>query len=137
MASPLKALHFLLIGGVLLILIGIGFCGYKVHNLSIQQEQIKTDYTLINSVSFGLLSVDEWRDDIISAVSTQIQEFKLTPEQEAQLKKEIEQILHALVEKAMSSMQKPKKSIGGKIEKLAFNSLVSGKKLHEEVPGFA
>jgi hypothetical protein len=126
-----------MIGGVLLILMAIGFCGYKVHTLSIRQEQIKTDYTLINSVSFGLLSVDEWRDDIISAVSTQIQQFKLTAEQEAELKKEIEQILHALVEKAISSMQKPKKSIGGKIEKLAFNSLVSGKKLHEEVPGFA
>ncbi len=136
-AAPSNASRLLMIGGVLLILMAIGFCGYKVHTLSIRQEQIKTDYTLINSVSFGLLSVDEWRDDIISAVSTQIQQFKLTAEQEAELKKEIEQILHALVEKAISSMQKPKKSIGGKIEKLAFNSLVSGKKLHEEVPGFA
>jgi len=92
---------------------------------------------LVNSVSFGLLSVDEWRDDIISAVSTQIQQFKLTPEQEAELKKEIEQILHGLVDKAVASIEKPKKSIGGKIEKLAFNTLVTRKKLQEEVPGFA
>jgi hypothetical protein len=135
--SPSNTWRLLLIAGVLLILIAMGFCGYNVHSLSQRQEQIKKDYTLINSVSFGLLSVDEWRDDIIAAVSSQIQQFKLTAEQEAQLKKEIEQILHVLVEKAISSIQKPKKSIGGKLEKLAFNSLVSGKKLHEEVPGFA
>jgi hypothetical protein len=126
-----------LIAVVLLVLAAIGFCGYQVHSLSSHQEQIKKDYSLINSVSFGLLSVDEWRDDIISAVNYQIQQFKLTPEQQADLRKEIEQILHGLVHKAVVEMEKPKKTIGGKLEKLAFNTFADEKKLQEEVPGFS
>jgi hypothetical protein len=132
-----NSLRNLLIAGVLIVLTGIGFCGYQVHSLSQHQEQIKKDYSLINSVSFGLLSVDEWRDEIISAVNYQIQQFKLTPEQQADLKKEIEQILHGLVHKAVVEMEKPKKTIGGKLEKLAFNTFTDEKKLQEEVPGFS
>ena len=92
---------------------------------------------VINSVSFGLLSVDEWRDDIVAAVKAQIQKFKLTPGQNSDLKKEIEQILHAVMDKAATDIKKPKKSIGGKIEKLAFNTLVNEKDLHSQVPGYA
>ncbi len=92
---------------------------------------------VINSVSFGLLSVDEWRDNIVAAAKGQIKNFKLTPEQNQDLKKEIEQILHAVIDKAVSSIQKPQKNIGKKIEKMAFNALVNEKKLHQEVPGYA
>ena len=92
---------------------------------------------VVNSVSFGLLSVDEWRDNIVAAAKAQIQSFKLTPQQNADLKKEIETILNALIEKAVASIRQPSTNIGKKIEKLAFNSLVSVNKIHEQVPGYA
>lgn len=119
------------------ILLGIGYCGFRVHENSNRQENIKKDYMVVNSVSFGLLSVDEWRDNIVNAAKFQIQKFKLTPEQNQDLRKEIEQILHALIKKAVGSIQKPQKNIGKKIEKAAFNAFVSEKKLHEQVPGYA
>ena len=119
------------------ILLGIGYCGFRVHGNSKRQENIKKDYMVVNSVSFGLLSVDEWRDNIVNAAKFQIQKFKLTPEQNRDLRKEIEQILHALIKKAVGSIQKPQKNIGKKIEKAAFNAFVSEKKLHDEVPGYA
>jgi Paraquat-inducible protein A len=122
---------------IALILLGIGYCGFRVHVLSNRQEAIKKDYMLVNNVSFGLLSVDQWRDNIVAAAKTQIQKFKLTPDQNQDLKKEIEQILHAVINKAVASIQKPQKNIGKKIEKLAFNTLVNEKKLHKDVPGYA
>ena len=122
---------------IAVILFGIGYCGFQVHDLSNRQEAIKKDYMVVNSVSFGLLSVDEWRDNIVAAAKGQIQKFKLTPEQNQDLKKEIEQILHAVVNKAVASMEKPQKNIGKKIEKMAFHALVDEKKLHEQVPGYA
>jgi hypothetical protein len=122
---------------IALILLGIGYSGLQIHKLSNKQRAIKKDYMLINSVSFGLLSVDEWRDNIVAAAKFQIQKFKLTPDQNKDLKKEIEQILHAVINKAVASMQKPQKNIGKKIEKLAFNTLVNQKKLHQDVPGYA
>jgi hypothetical protein len=42
---------------------------------------------LVNSVSFGLLSVDEWRDNIVATAKDRIQNFKLTPEQNQDLKR--------------------------------------------------
>jgi hypothetical protein len=129
--------RILLIIGVTCILIAIGYCGFNVHTLSNRQERIKKDYMVINSVSFGLLSVDEWRDNIISALDSQIQQFKLTPQQNRDLKKEVEQILHGLVDTAVASIEKPQKSIGGKLTKLAFNVFVKKKSLQEKVPGFA
>jgi len=135
--SSSNLLRAALIFGVTCILIAIGYCGFRVYTLSNRQEKIKKDYMVINSVSFGLLSVDEWRDNIISAVNVQIQEFKLTPQQLQDLRKEVEQILHGLVDTAVASIEKPQKTIGGKIEKLAFNVFVNKKKLQEKVPGFA
>jgi hypothetical protein len=130
-------LKILLIFFVTLVLIAIGYCGFQVHTLSNKQIGIKKDYMLVNSVSFGLLSVDEWRDNIMAAAKGQIQKFQLTPEQNQNLKMEIEQILNAVVDKAIASIQKPSKNIGKKLEKIAFNALVKEKKIHEEVPGYA
>src|SRR5664279_2147192 len=107
----LSGLKIILIITVSFILVGIGYCGLQVYNLSNRQERMKKDYMVINSVSFGLLSVDEWRDNIVAAVKAQIKKFKLTPEQNQDLKKEIEQILHAVVNKAVASMEKPQKNI--------------------------
>jgi hypothetical protein len=135
-SSSILSRIFLVIG-ISCILTVIGFCGFQVHELSNRQERIKKDYMVITNVSFGLLSVDQWRDNIVSAVDSQIQQFKFTPQQRQDLKKEIEQILHGLVDTAVASIEKPQKSIGGKLTKLAFNVFTSKKKLQEKVPGFA
>ena len=133
----LSGIKILLVLGVSIILFGIGYCGFQVYTLSNRQQHIKKDYMVVNNVSFGLLSVDVWRDNIVDAAKIQIQKFKLSPQQNNDLKKEIEQILHSVIDKASASINKPQKSVGGKIKKLAFNTLVSEKKLHEEVPGYA
>ena len=92
---------------------------------------------IMNSVSFGLLSVDKWRDNLIAAAKSQVQNFQLTPQQKHDLKVEIEQILNGVVDKAVASIEKPSNNVGKKIKKLAFNALVDEKKLHQEVPAYA
>src|SRR5882724_1785524 len=109
----LDGLKIILIVTVFFILLAISYCGFQVYTLSNRQEQMKKDYMVVNSVSFGLLSVDEWRDNIVAALRAQIKDFKLTPQQNRDLKKEIEQILHSLIDKAVASMEKPKKTLGG------------------------
>jgi Paraquat-inducible protein A len=126
-----------LIAIVSVIVFGIGYSAWQIHLLSDKQERIKKDYMVVNSVSFGLLSVDEWRENIIAAAKSRIEEFKLSPQQNQDLKLEIEQILHSLIDKAVAQMDKPKKSIGGKITKLAFKTFVHKKDLHEQVPNYA
>jgi Paraquat-inducible protein A len=119
------------------IVFGIGYSAWQIHRLSDKQEQIKKDYMVVNSVSFGLLSVDEWRENIVAAAKSRIEEFKLSPQQNQDLKMEIEQILHSVIDKAVAQMEKPKKSIGGKLTKIAFKTFVHKKDLHEQVPAYA
>ena len=133
-SASFKPLVFILVCGLLAV---EAWCGWQVHHISKQQEQYKKDYSLINSVSFGLLSVDLWRDHIVQAATAQVNTYRLTPSQQADLRKEIEQVMHGLVDHAFAEINKPAKSLGGKIKKLAINTLVSQKNIQKEVPGFA
>jgi hypothetical protein len=133
-SSVLKILLVLFISTILLF---ICYSGFKVRTLSNKQEGIKKDYMIINSISFGLLSIDEWRDHIIAAAKARIQNYHLSPEQNEALKKQIEQILNKLVNKAIFNIQKPSKNLGKKLEKLAFNIVVNPDTLHAEIPGYA
>ncbi len=127
----------LLIAGITCVIAILGFCGYKVHSLSNAQQQIRADYSTANNITFGLLSVSQWRDQLQSVISNEIQNFDLTPEQRADLQKEIETLLNSLIDKAVHSIEQPKKTFKGKISKVAFNIFINPKTIHEQVPTFA
>lgn len=129
--------QWILIAVVSLLLIACGFCGYQVHVLSARQEKIKEDYSIVNNISFGLLSINKWRDKIVAAVQNQIQDFALTPQQKADLQTEINGVLHAVVDKAVGVINKPKKTLKGKIGKAVFNTFVNKNDLYKQIPGFS
>lgn len=129
--------HILLILGLGVLLFVEAYCGYQLHSLSSQRKQIKEDYNAINNITFGLFSVDQWRDKIAAIINGQVQDFKMTPEQKKALQKEVEHALHSLVHKAVATIDKPQKSIGGKLKKLAFNAMVDTDQIQALVPSFA
>ncbi|MES2373988.1 MAG: paraquat-inducible protein A [Bacteroidota bacterium] len=126
----------LLIAGLIIVLLIEAWCGYQVHELTEKRKEYKTDYAFVNNVSFGLLSVDRWRDQVVASAGDKIEDFRLTPEQEAGLRKEINNGLHGLVDEAFQSINKKQTSIGGKLKKFAVKTLVDPKQVHSEVPGF-
>jgi len=126
-----------LISGLLLLLILVGYCGYKVHDLSIRQKVIKQDYSSANSISFGLLSVNKWRDLVVGTVRSKITNFTLTTAEQDSLEKEVEGVLNALITKGDSLMNAPQKSVGGKLRRLAFHTFVNEDKLRQSVPAFS
>jgi hypothetical protein len=119
------------------ILLACAFCGYQVHRLSGQQQEAKADYSIMNNISFGMLSVSEWRDQVVAIVGQRIEHFKLEPGQKEDLKKEVEQIMNALVSEAVRKINQPAKTLGGKIKKVAFRAMVDTADLHHQVPAFA
>lgn len=135
--SPGSSSRVFVIIGILLLLITCAYCGYKVHTLSNEQEKIKEDYSIVNNISFGLLSISKWRDKIVVTVRGQIQDFALTPEQKAELQAEINTVLRAVVDKAVGVINKPKKTLKGKIGKAAFNTFVDKDDLYKQIPGFS
>ena len=126
----------LLIAGVIVILVIEALCGFKVRSLSAEQKHLNLDYALVNNISYGLLSVDVWRDHIVSAASSEIRQYRLSPEQQAELRKEIDQLLRTLVAHAFEIINKPQKSLGGKLKKLVVKTFVDQKKIEAQVPGY-
>lgn len=126
-----------LVALVLALIAVAAVCGSQIHQLSQRQKAIKRDYSIINNVSYGLLSVSRWRDLMVRAVGHQIENFTFTRAERDSLHKEIQNLLDGLIDKADSIMNRPQKSIGGKLRKLAFNAFVKPKNLHKETPVFA
>ena len=129
--------HILLIFGLGMLLCGEAYFGYQVSKLSHQQERIKEDYSVANSITFGIFSVDQWRDKIAVIVEGKVNNFSMTAEQKRTLQNKIEKQLHQLIDKATNEISKPQKSIGGKLKKLAFNAFVDADEIHDQVPSFA
>lgn len=113
------------------------FSAYRVYTLSNERAEIKRDYSLINNISYGLLSVNAWRDHMVRVVTHRIDDFEFTPEQEVALKAEISEVLHAVINKADSMVNAKQKTFKGKIRKVAVKALYNEDKLHKKVPQFA
>ena len=129
--------HILLILGLGLLFCVEAYSGYHLHELSTARKQIKEDYSTINNITFGLFSVDQWREKISDVVNGQVQDFDITPQQKRALLIQVEQQLHSLVRKAVASINKPQKTFSGRLKKFAFNKFVNADSIQAQVPSFA
>ena len=136
-AKKFGILNILLILGLSVLLCGEAYCGYHLHELSSRRTQIKEDFSTINSITFGIFSVNQWRDKIAAVVNSQVRDFNLTAAQKKALKAQIEQQLRSLVNKAIATVNKPQHTISGSLTKIAFNKFVNTDKIQAQVPSFA
>ncbi|RZA01300.1 MAG: paraquat-inducible protein A [Sphingobacteriaceae bacterium] len=136
-SNPFTLAKALLIAGLTLLLIAEGFFGYRLYELSARQEAVKADYSNINNIAYGLFSVEQWRDEVARIVNKQVRNMKFTPKQKQLMRKEVEEVLHALVDKAEAMLNKKPKSLGGKIRKLVIKTFVKADKIRAQIPKFA
>ncbi|WP_431210323.1 paraquat-inducible protein A [Puia sp. P3] len=127
----------LLIAGTLVLVAGVGICAFRLHDLSVRQKVVKEDYSFVNNISFGVLSVNKWRDLMVTAISHRIENFNLSAAERDSLEKAVEGILNGLVDKVDSLMDAPQKSLGGKLRKLAYHAFVKKDDMHKMVPSFS
>jgi hypothetical protein len=131
----LKRSLLILLGGILLSI--AVWSGIQVYKLSDKRAELKNDYSVLNNITYGLLSVNAWRDHIVKVVTNRIDDFEFTQEQDKALKYEVSQILHAVIDKADSMVDRKQKTLGGKLKKFAVKTLVNEDKIHARVPDFA
>ena len=127
----------LLILGLGILLVGEGYFGSQLYTLSHKQKEIKEDYSESNNITRGLFSVDQWHDEVAGIIKHQVRDFTMTKKQKQQLQAEVEEIIMALINKAEALLDKPTKSVGGKIKKFAIKTFVNTDKIKAQVPGFA
>lgn len=122
---------------LVILLCAEGYFGFRLHELSNQQEQIKEDYSNINNITYGLFSVQQWKDNVSKIVNHQVRNLKMTKKQKKILQTEVEQVLAALIDKAEALVNKPKKTLSGKIQKFAIRNFVNSDSIRAQVPAFA
>lgn len=108
-----------------------------VYKLSSESAEMKKDYSELNSITHGLLSVNIWRDHLTNMVLNRIDEFEFTQEQEDTLVFQVENILTAGIDKGDSLMNLKQRSLKGKLRKFAVRTLVPEEKIRALVPMFA
>ncbi len=111
--------------------------GIAMDHLAARRAALKRDYSAVNDIRFGLLSVNTWRDNMTRIASNRIADFSLTASQKADLQVELSRLLNSLITSADSMVQKSGGSLGGKIKKLVLNTVVPWKQLHRNTPEFS
>jgi hypothetical protein len=131
----LKRSILIFFGGIFLFI--AAWSGFQVYQVSGERAEIKRDYSLLNNITYGLLSVNAWRDHIVKVVTARIDDFEFTPAQDKALKYEVAQVLHAVINKADSMVDRKQKTLRGKLKKFAVKTLINEDKIHARVPEFA
>lgn len=111
--------------------------GWQVYNDSNTRAEGKDDFSTINSIEYGLFSVNIWKEEIKQIITTQIDTFDLNQEQEEALLEEIEDILNTLITEAKSKVHTNDQTFKNKVRKLAVNVFVDWDELRQMVPDFA
>lgn len=117
--------------------IAAGWSGWRAWELSKTRALIKADYSTLNNITYGLLSVNAWRDHVTEIIDERIENFNFTPAEKDTLRSEITAVLHALVDEAGKMIDKKPKKLSGKLKRLAVKTFVDEDDVHKKVPEFA
>lgn len=135
MPKILQRILVIFFAGALLLI--AGWSSLQVYTHATKRAEIKHDYSEVNSITYGLLSVNTWRDHLTNMVMNRINDFEFTPEQEEMLKLQVGGLLHAGIDKADSLVNLKQKTIRGKLKKFVVKSLVNEEDIRELVPVFS
>jgi hypothetical protein len=135
MTNLFQRILLVLFAGALLVI--AGWSSYNIYKYSSEVAEIKKDYSEINSITHGILSVNIWRDHLTSMVLNRIDDFEFTEAQEDTLVLQVENILTAGIDKGASLIDQKQKGLKAKLRKFAVRTLVPEEKIRALVPMFA
>lgn len=108
-----------------------------VYQNSAQRTTIKNDYSTINSVSNGIMSVNVWKKAITHIVGNQIENFELTESQDSLLHLKLTLMIQHLIDKADHDIQANSHGFKGTIRKWAVHTFIHPEKIRARVPHFS
>ncbi len=128
---------WLLILTALPVLAGVAFCCYQIYQTTQQRADILDDFSNVNAVERGLLSVNEWEDEVTNVIVGQIENFELTESQEEKIETEITEILYTVIDQAKTTVNQNDEGLKKTIRKWAVNAFVDWDELRKEAPRFS
>ena len=118
--------------------ITISVFGYRTIKTATEAQKFKSDYAEINHFKHGLLSVDEWKQQISVIIGQEIDGLALTKQSQKVLKAQLEKQLGVLIDKVLERVEKQNsQTFSGKMKLTLMDSFVDVKDLKAGIPTYA
>jgi hypothetical protein len=111
--------------------------GIRIHQLSNEYGTTKKEYSQVNNITNGLLSVEAWKENFMTVVNHQIDTFELSAGQADTVRSQIDKILHAVIDKADTLLDQKQETFDAKVKKMLIRMLINEDNIHEQVPKFS
>lgn len=110
---------------------------HNIYSDSIQRSEIKTDYSNLNYINKGILSVTAWKNNITKIINRQIEDFELTQEQDSLLHLQLTKTIRALVDKADHAIQNDKQNFKGIVRNWVVQNFIHPAEIKNNAPNFS
>jgi hypothetical protein len=131
----MKLLKLLL--SLIIIITSVILCHQIISN-SISNQKNKTDYAELNHVKYGLLSVDEWKQQITVILNEEINKLYLSRANERELRKHIEVALNKLIDQVDKKIREENSgSAKGRAKQSFINIFINLEDIKKGIPEYA
>lgn len=125
------------LGLSLLLLAGAFFLCQQVVTHSRDNQRAKSDYAELNSVTYGLFSIDAWKEQLVAIVTSEMEQLQLTPQTEKELRVHVATVLNKMIDEAASKIEKANnKTTIGKMKQAFIDTFVDIKDIKTGIPEY-
>src|ERR1035437_793638 len=134
-ATTMKLLKLFL--SIIIIIASVILCHQIISN-SISNQNNKNDYAELNHVTYGLLSVEEWKRQITVILAEEINKLYLSRTNERELRKHIKVLLNTLIDQVDKKIREEHSgSAEGRFKQSFINIFISLKDIKKGIPEYA
>ena len=124
-----------LFSALLIALIAVAsYSCYIVYSKSQERARLKEDISEVNDIMFGILSVNRWESEIKEIAEQQIQDFKLTHEQDSIVRVTVDEVLRGVILRADRVIQEDDGTFLKFLRKHAVNLFFDVEDFQKNVP---
>ncbi len=129
--------HFRIILSFAIFFSSLVLCEQIISN-SIVNQKMKQDSAEINSIKYGLFSINKWKEQLAIIIAEEINKLSLTNSNELELKKHVEIQLNGLIDKVDKKIRASNKGTAkGWMKQSFINAFVNMKNIKAGIPEYA
>lgn len=122
----------------LIIIIASGILCQQIISNSLSNQQNKNDYAELNSVKYGLLSIDEWKRQVTEILAEEINKLYLSKANERVLRKHIEVLLNTLIDNVDKKIREGNSgTTEGRVKQSFINTFINLDDIKKGIPEYA
>lgn len=129
--------RFLFVISIIIVIISAILCQQVISN-SISNQKNRNDYAELNSVKYGILNLEMWKQHIVRILISEINSFDLSVKNEQDLKNKIRDMLTTLVAKLETNIREQNSgSTWGRVKLSLIDIFVDMNDIKKRIPEYA